>query len=192
MGEVYRARDGSWARRGVEGLARRMARDRRSARALRTRSANARHVEPSALAQIYGFEQSGETSALVHGAGRATTCPNASATVRWRSTRRSESRGRCGCSRAAHEIGIVHRDLKPANIKVNCRRAVKVLDFGLAKAIDTAAGLQHPRCRPRSHRPQWTSRVISARRPTEPRASSRTDATSAPTSGPSASSCSRC
>jgi len=41
---------------------------------------------------------------------------------------------------AAHEQGIIHRDLKPANIKVRDDGTVKVLDFGLAKAMEPTVG----------------------------------------------------
>jgi N-acetylmuramic acid 6-phosphate etherase len=42
---------------------------------------------------------------------------------------------------AAHERGIIHRDLKPANIKVRPDGVVKLLDFGLAKALEADSGM---------------------------------------------------
>ena len=132
MGEVYRARDRKLGRDvAIKTLPpafardpRRLARFRREARAL----ASLNHPN---IAAIYGLEESAETDYLVLELVEGETLhgPLPLATALDYACQVAEA------LQAAHEHGIVHRDLKPANVKVTPHGTVKVLDFGLAKAI---------------------------------------------------------
>ncbi len=88
------------------------------------------------IAHIYGLEQSGDSGCIVM------------ELVEGETLRERIKRGPlpldealpiakqvADALEAAHERGIIHRDLKPANIKLTPDGAVKVLDFGLAKAL---------------------------------------------------------
>jgi len=138
MGEVWRASDTKLGRRvalkvlpaAFAADAERMARFRREAQVLA--SLNHPHI-----AQIFGLEEDGITHALVLELVEGPTLGD-----RIRAGRLAADevlRIALQIAQAletAHEQGIVHRDLKPENVKLTGAGQVKVLDFGLAKAME--------------------------------------------------------
>jgi serine/threonine protein kinase len=141
MGEVYRAHDDKLGRDvAIKTLPvefardpERLARFRREARAL----ASLNHPN---IAAIYGIEESGGVDLLILELVEGETLHGP-----------LPVQGACRVAKqiaegleAAHGKGIVHRDLKPANVKITPERRVKVLDFGLAKAVWGPAENPHP------------------------------------------------
>jgi serine/threonine-protein kinase len=142
MGQVYRARDRRLNRDVALKIlpelfaldVERLARFKREAQVL----ASLNHPN---IAHIYGLEESGGVTALVmelvegedlsqritHGAIPLDEALPIAHQI-------------AEALEAAHDQGIIHRDLKPANVKVRRDGTVKVLDFGLAKAMGPAAG----------------------------------------------------
>ena len=141
MGEVYRARDTKLNRQvaikvllpAIADDPGRLTRFRREAQVLA--SLNHPHI-----AQIHGFEDAGNVHALVMELVDGPTLADriVSGAIPIGEALRIASQI-ADALEAAHEQGIIHRDLKPANIKVREDGTVKVLDFGLAKALDPAS-----------------------------------------------------
>jgi Tol biopolymer transport system component len=139
MGEVYRARDTKLNRDvALKVLPPRFALDpNRLARFGREAQMLAALKHPN-IAAIYGVEESSDVQALVLELVEGPTLADRIA-VGPLLLPEALAIGRqiAEALEAAHEKGIIHRDLKPANIKIDGNGVVKVLDFGLAKAVIT-------------------------------------------------------
>jgi len=142
MGQVYRATDTRLKRQvAIKILPASLAADSdRLARFQREAEVLASLNHPN-IAHIHGFEESGGTSALVmelvEGDDLSQRIARGAIPVE---EALPIARQIVEALQAAHEQGIVHRDLKPANIRIRADGAVKVLDFGLAKAMDAGSG----------------------------------------------------
>ena len=139
MGEVYRARDSRLRREvAIKVLPTLVANDHeRLARFEREAQTLAALSHPH-IATIFGLEEGpGGVRALVMELVEGPTLAEriAQGPVPWRDALAIARQIADGLE-AAHEKGIIHRDLKPANVKLTPDGVVKVLDFGLAKAMD--------------------------------------------------------
>src|SRR5882672_4026999 len=138
MGEVYRARDAKLNRDvALKVLPDSFATDPdRLARFQREAQVLASLNHPN-IAHIHGLEDSGGVRALVmelvEGEDLAQRLTRGAIPI---DEALPIAKQIAEALEAAHEQGIIHRDLKPANIKVRPDGTVKVLDFGLAKALD--------------------------------------------------------
>jgi serine/threonine protein kinase/Tol biopolymer transport system component len=138
MGEVYRARDTKLNRDvAIKVLLSSVAHDAdRLSRFGREAQLLAALNHPN-IAHVHGLEESGGVQALVMELVEGPTLADRIAQGRMPLEEALPiARQIAEALEAAHAQGIIHRDLKPANIKVRTDGAVKVLDFGLAKALD--------------------------------------------------------
>jgi serine/threonine protein kinase/dipeptidyl aminopeptidase/acylaminoacyl peptidase len=138
MGEVYRATDTNLKRQvaikvlpaSVAGDSERLARFQREAEVLAV-------LNHPNIAHIHGLEKTDVTIALVM---ELVEGPTLADRLVQGAIPMDEAlpiaKQIAEALEAAHEQGIIHRDLKPANIKVRDDGTVKVLDFGLAKALE--------------------------------------------------------
>ncbi len=146
MGEVYRANDARLGRdvalkvlpEAFAADAERMARFEREAKVL----ASLNHPN---IASIYGLEESSKVRSLVM---ELVEGPTLAERIERGALPFDEAlavaRQVADGLEYAHDLGIIHRDLKPANVKLTWDGHAKILDFGLAKALDTSVTASSP------------------------------------------------
>ena len=137
MGEVYRAKDTKLGREvALKVLPETMARDAERMGRMRREAQVLASLNHPNIAAIYGFEDSGDVHALVM---ELVEGPTLADRIHSRAIAVEEAlpiaKQIAEAVEYAHERGIIHRDLKPANIKLAKDDSVKILDFGLAKAL---------------------------------------------------------
>jgi len=137
MGEVYRARDAKLKRDvAIKVLPAALARDPdRLARFEREARLMASLDHPN-IGIVYGLEESNQTLALVLALIEGPTLADRIATGPLPLQEAIHIAGQIAeALEYAHDRAVIHRDLKPANVKITPEGTVKVLDFGLAKAL---------------------------------------------------------
>jgi serine/threonine-protein kinase len=141
MGEVYRATDTKLRREvAIKVLPAAFVEDRERLDRFEREAQLLAQLHHPNIASIFGLEESDGTRALVmelvEGPTLADRLANGPLPL---DESLAIARQIAEALEEAHEKGIVHRDLKPQNVKASREGKVKVLDFGLAKAMDPAA-----------------------------------------------------
>ena len=132
MGEVYRAQDSKLGRDvAIKMLPPQFARDPERLARFRREARTLASLNHPNIAAIYGLEEAGDVDCLVLELVEGETLHGPLPVAKALDCARQVAEA----LEAAHAKGIIHRDLKPANVKVTPQGRVKVLDFGLAKAI---------------------------------------------------------
>jgi len=129
MGEVYRARDPKLNREvAIKVLPHALANDADYLARFQREAQTLAALNHPNIATIYGLEANAIVMELVEGATLQGPLPLSEALPLAKQIAEALE--------AAHNKGIIHRDLKPGNVKVTPEGVVKVLDFGLAKAVN--------------------------------------------------------
>ena len=151
MGEVYRATDTKLNRDvALKFLPERFTADSDRLERFQREAQVLASLNHSNIAAIYGFEDSASMRALVmelvEGSTLAERIELGPIPVE---EVLSQAKQIAEALEYAHERGVIHRDLKPANIKLTADGKVKVLDFGLAKAMSSEERRVGKECRSR-------------------------------------------